>query len=388
MRCVRTAGGLAVVVSASMGCSFQIGSGGAPRDGDPDGRDPDAPVHDAAVLPDAFQFDASPATCFGPASGALRICLPTLPTQPLVVPASVDTDACPGGFVIDPSPAAPDVCVLAGTTATISGTVTAIGTRPLVLLATGAMVVGPSATIDVSSYRNGQRGAGANHTGCPEGGAPGSSANGGGGGAGGSHQTRGGNGGAGGGGAAGTAGATGTQPFLRGGCRGANGGAGSSAGGAGGDAGGALYVLSAGALEIHGKLRASGAGGVGAAAGKGGGGGGGSGGMIALYGAPLSVTAGAQIWANGGGGGGGAASSASGSDGSESFTPTSPANFGTGGSGGGTGGNGGGGAIATQPGGTGQTGDRGGGGGGGGVGVIDNAGGVGITGGAISPPAF
>lgn len=366
-------------------CGFTSpGSGVIPDDG---------PPHDTVVLDgvlvDAAGFDVIPSLCFGPA-GAYQVCLPEAPSGPLALASAISTDVCAGGLVLALT-AGPDVCVLAGTTVTANDSVIAFGSRPLVVLATGSMTISSGATIDVSSRRGQQPGAGADYAGCAPGGAPQADDEGGSGGVGGSFGTA--------GGAAGrsTRGNSTSGPpapasmasFLRGGCPGRAGGNGTGAGGATGSGGGAVYLVSAGALELQGRINASGAGGGGAPAGRGGGGGGGSGGMIVLFGAPLVVDAGAQVWANGGGGGGGAATNSSGSDGSHAPNAATGGNRGTGGDGpggSGDGGDGGFGAVQLDPGGAGDTEGRGGGGGGGGVGVIVNLSSNAPAGGAFSPP--
>src|ERR1043165_1237379 len=141
--------------------------------------------------------------------------------------------------------------------------------RPTTLTVTG--------TIDASSRRAGNRGAGSNGTPCTLAAEGLDESHGSSGGAGGSFADKGGNGGNGNtnfssdggvmriGGAAGNA----TVPTaVRGGCAGAKGGDGSgtSPGGAGGASGGAIYLIAGGTIDvaIAGRLFASGAGGGGA----------------------------------------------------------------------------------------------------------------------------
>ena len=326
--------------------------------------------------------DADPAKCFG--IGAFTVCLPVLPTQTLSLGTlALDTDptACDLGVVVEVG-SAQAVCVVAGTSVTITGQLRAHGALPLVVLATAGDVeiVG---SVDVGSHP-GSPGAGANFIGCPSGAAGGTSAQGGGGGAGGSFGTSGGNGGSGGGGGGGVALAASGAEFVRGGCRGARGGSGTNgAGGAAGNGGGAVYLLAHDELRISGVVDACGEGGGGGASGKNGGGGAGSGGMIALYAKQaITIAPAAQLFSNGGGGGGGGDSNTGGTGGGEA---TTAAVGGLGGIGGGTGTSGGLGASGSGAGASALPSSRGGGGGGGGVGVIKNVSGQTIGTGIFSP---
>ncbi|MBK7536580.1 MAG: hypothetical protein IPI49_14655 [Myxococcales bacterium] len=240
-------------------------------------------------------------------------------------------------------PAAAPYCVIRAAALTVPAgvTVRAIGARPLVLVATGAVTI--NGTIDVSSRREAlpstpkSTGAGGGHaTSCLaflRAAQPKSAGGIGGGGGGG---TFGGLGGSGGDGDAGSADpAVGGLPTLmrdpqpttlRAGCRGGQG-AGISAatkGGDGGDGGGALYVASKLSITVNlgGQLAANGAGGLGGDL-LSGGGGGGSGGLLVLD-AP-TVTRGGRLTANGGGGGEGGSASAAGLPGADGLISTAHA---------------------------------------------------------------
>jgi hypothetical protein len=276
---------------------------------------------DGAVDPDASPIMIDGRTCFG--TGLLNVCLSSLPTEAVTLSGSaspLDTGVDARCRQIVPQSGGPELCVIAGTTVTVSGTFVAIGTRPLVLVATDAVNV--PGTLDVSSKLVGSRkGAGAGTGTCTTPGAGANDAGGGGGGAGGSFGTAGGKGGtgdlntsdlptgAGTGGLAGTAQAAPTM--LRGGCSGARGGEGDVAGGAhpggvAGDGGGAVYLIAGKTITIDGGVFASGAGGGANSASAGseqGGGGGGAGGMIGLDAPTVKVSG--RVAANGGGGGGG-----------------------------------------------------------------------------------
>jgi len=215
-------------------------------------------------------------------------------------------------------PGGGEVCLVYATVINITstGSITAFGSRPLVLASSSTMTI--DGTIDVGSHagpNGGQRGPGANAmTGCTFAGNPADDSGGGGGGAGGSFTLPGGDGGTGdndnsspptGTAAAGLHGATTTISVLRGGCAGQTGGDestmfGSGRGGRGGSSGGALYLFARQSLTITGNVRATGAGGGGGDV-QAGGGGGGSGGLVVIE--SPSITISGQISANGGGGG-------------------------------------------------------------------------------------
>jgi hypothetical protein len=301
--------------------------------------------------------------------------------------SAIDTSADAACTFVVPQVFGPELCVVAGTTVTISDALVATGSRPLAILATENATIG--GTIDVSSTRM-RHGAGADDLACVPSGPGAGSSNGAGGGAGASFGSSGGGGGSGSGGAVlgGMAAPTGHTPtVVRGGCPGALGGVGTVPDDAPGSGGGAIYLLAADTLTITGTINASGAGGGAGRASKGGGAGAGSGGMIVLWASAMNVSA--TIFANGGGGGGGADNGASGHAGEDPSSPSMPA---AGGLGGGSAGPGPGGTgayqdVAAQRGLDDVTG-AGGGGGGGGVGFLLVISGQAI-GGDLSPtPAF
>lgn len=204
-------------------------------------------------------------------------------------------------------------CVVAADVMVLDAAVTAIGARPLVLVARTSLTV--HHRIDVGSHRaTAVIGAGADPESCAVGVPAGPGA----GGAGGSFAAAGGAGGASG------AGATGGQPAnaidqtslvtLRGGCPGAPGGSG--AGGAGGHGGGAVGLVAGVRIDIAGPgIIATGESGAGGSSGSAGGGGGGAGGSIFLD-AP-TITGNAPLLASGGGGAEGASQSNAGAPGRE-----------------------------------------------------------------------
>ena len=327
---------------------------------------------DAAVEIDSKVFLDAPApgvTCFGMGFGKTCFMEANLPNAPATVPA--------GPFNTDNSPLCatnvegnPPWCVIAATDLTIAtGTLAAIGTKPLVLVATGTLSV--NGTIDVASHRGGQQGADSNVAAmCDAGTAPNNS----GGGAGGSFGAAGGNGGNNGG----VAGAIKPTNAMRGGCPGQDGKSGMP--GAKGLGGGTVYLIAATKIVVGGSINASGAGGSAGVTGNAGGGGGGSGGLIGLD-SPM-VTNGGAIFANGGGGAEGSGNATKGNDGNESINGAAAAASGST-SNGGDGAAGG----ASGAAGNGQdSGGFGGGGGGGGVGAVKLFQAATITGGTVSPP--
>jgi hypothetical protein len=330
------------------GCGFQStqlpldpSSGGGVLDAA--AIDVDAPIAivDAMIPPDGevVRPDAmippppsDARVCFG--SGALQVCLKTLPTRPVTLPsgaAAFTTTATGNCTQIDSQTNGPELCVVAGTTVTVSGSFVATGTRPLVIVALDTLTVAAGGSIDVSSTTATNRiGAGAQTGTCT---APGRGANSGGGAGGGGG---GGFGSAGGIGGTGNTGTTSTgaggaagpaQPpvaIVRGGCDGGPGGddsGGSNTGGAAGIGGGAVYLIAGNRLTITGDVFASGGGGGtnhGSAGREQGGGGAGSGGMIGLDAPAITVTG--RIAANGGGGGGGGALNTGGVTGTDGTT--------------------------------------------------------------------
>jgi hypothetical protein len=361
-----------LVLLPSLGCSsilgidhFHLGDAG---NADGPGL---ADASDAPGLPnDGY-------VCFGPTGW--QLCAPSPPSGVIVLPPTLDTDTsltCATNVVWN-SGGQPDACILAGDTISGSVTTTVTGSRPLVLLASQAISISATATIDVASLAGGAIGAGANPTTC--GAFVQAPATLGGAGAGGGFVTQGGDGGASGSLAPGgrAALASGPPGTLRGGCRGQTGADGQDVGSAGalGEGGGAVYLVAGNTLSLAGVINASGAGARGAAKG-GGGGGGGGGGMIILY-APTITASNPRLLANGGSGSGGGGGTP-GSPGADpvATSPLSPAVGGTGGSGNGCGGiarggNGFAGGIAAAIGVAGSgNGACGGGGGGGGGGYI------------------
>lgn len=311
------------------GCGFQATGQNGPVDGSGPGG------QDGAVDPDASPIMIDARTCFG--AGLLNVCLAALPSAPLPLAdggSPFDTGVDANCRQIVSQPGGVELCVIAGTTVTVSGNFVAIGTRPLVVIGTDTVSVLGTGTLDVSSKANPRRaGAGANTGTCTAAGVGKNDAGGGGGGAGGSFGTVGGKGGTGdvndNGGPAGVApgGAVGAAPaapaILRGGCRGGDGGDGTNtaATSLGGDGGGAVYLIAGNTITIAGNVFASGAGGdttSGSAGIEQGGGGGGAGGMIGLD-AP-TITVQGRVVANGGAGGGGGGNSNGGAPGGDGTT--------------------------------------------------------------------
>jgi hypothetical protein len=277
----------------------------------------------------------------------------------------------------------PDACVVAGGTITISGTLTATGSRPLVLAATDTITI---ATLVVAANDNGGApGAPASTCGAFAT-APGNDSGGAGGGAGGSFVTAGGNGGTGDAvkGIGGTTSpTTGAPTVLRAGCEGQRGGQGTTTGANPGHAGGAVYVVARNIIAITGAINASGSGGDGGNSPGAGGAGGGTGGSIVLDAPTISAMV---LVANGAGGGGGASQGGPGNGGNAPSitTPLTPADGGN--ANGGGNGKGGAGyanqAAATVGQSSGGNGHGGGGGGGGGGYIRAN---TAITGATASP---
>jgi hypothetical protein len=354
------------------GCSY------APSIAPADGPNDDAATPDAAVT-----IDAPPELCFG--SPGWVVCVPE-PQQPLELAGTIDTRL--DARCTMPTPASwlatqDDACVIAATTITIPTTSRITGTRPVVLLASEAIVI--TGTLDTASRRSGSArlGPGANANACSTSTSGTTMGARGGGGGGGSLGSKGGDGGTGGIGARGVAGAAELPPHerLHGGCPGGGGAAGNDSTAPGGAGGGAAFLIAGASIEITGAVNASGAAGTGGDAMRGGGGGGGSGGMIVLH-APTLTVAG-RLLANGGAGGGGA----TGSDGQHGAEPDPAEPLVAAGGGNGRGGRGGAGAVDGTPAGTGDASGDGGGGGGGGVGVIRVLAGEVPVGPNISPAA-
>jgi hypothetical protein len=294
-------------------------------------------------------------------------------------------------------PSGPDVVVLSisGFTVTPNGSLTLVGSRPVILAVFGSATVHGSIS---ASSQGSAPGAGGSWSGCGSGaGTPGSAGRLCSGGGGGGFLGSGGVGGDGdnSGGSAGIANGSPALIPLRGGCSGGTGGSNTmmnaSAGGAGG---GAVQISVAGSLTVDSRISAEGGGGGGARPGDtAAGGGGGSGGAIVMEANDLRLNPGAAITANGGGGGGGAQTGnggTSGNNGSMSSAVPAPGGMDMGGSMG-AGGSGGAGATASTPGAAGGGAGAkttGAGGGGGGTGRIrfNAASSCSINGGAVLSP--
>ncbi|HEX7702994.1 MAG TPA: hypothetical protein VF403_19785 [Kofleriaceae bacterium] len=320
---------------------------------------------------DSKEFhDAPPpgVTCFGTGFG--KTCFARVPSAPMTLDAQqINTDSsllCATKVETNPP-----WCVIAASDLKINaGTLSAIGNKPLVLLATGTMTIDGS--IDVASQRGGQQGAASNDPlQCDAGTPPGNN----GGGAGGSFGGVGGHGGNGGG----VPGATKPTNAMRGGCPGQDGKSGTF--GVKGLGGGVVYLIAGTKITLGGNINASGAGGSAGVTGSAGAGGGGSGGLIGLD-SPM-VTNGGAIFANGGGGAEGSGLTSKGNDGTESVNGAVADVSGSASTIGGDGGAGGASGAATN--GADGTGG-GGGGGGGGVGAVKLFQAASITGGVVSPP--
>lgn len=293
-----------------------------------------------------------------------------------------------------------ELCVISAEEIVIpSGvTVTALGTRPLVLASKENIRI--SGTLDVSSRRSPNssiylEGAGAQLASCsPFPNVPGSSTSGAGGGAGGSFNGLGGKGGFGSFALPGQANSGTPNPtasaeefeLLRGGCGGQAGGDADALriGGLGGASGGAVYLAAKKSIQLLGgsAVIANGAGGLGGAKGAGGGGGG-SGGTVVLE-APEVFHLGI-IATNGGGGGEGGDeyyAGANGADGKAGIIPASggnsPSPVGDGGDGAAKN------KDAARPGAPAATGGGGGGGGIGRIRIVSKM--ISGTGGVSSPP--
>jgi hypothetical protein len=316
-------------------------------------------------LPPDDSIDASADAshlCFSRPDLSFGACLSQVPTTAYSVPTSVafDTDTNLGqceATLIAPSQ---DMCVVAATDITVSAAVTVTGSRPLVLFATGAILI--DAAFDVASHGVGpMRGPGDDPSVCGTAGGGTIS----GGGAGGSFTTSGADGGR--GGENNAFGGTAVPAFpaqtFHGGCRGGLGGGGMAGVAYGG---GALALVSKNQVVITGAIDASGAGGDGAVIGGHGGYGGGTGGMVLIDAPSFILQGSAEIYANGGAGGGGSSLSEIGIPGDEAASYNGAIHGGQGGNGG----NGGDALPQLQPGQQAAGQNAGGGGGGGGAGAI------------------
>jgi hypothetical protein len=362
------------------GCGFHSSASGVAGDAAPGG---DAAADASIDGPGDASF------CLGDA--VVTACLVQRPVGQLTIARSkaIDTDTS-GDCSRDAIGASASYCILAGTSITIVGTqlLSAHGSRPLVLMSSGAITV--AGTIDVAGHVMGMpqaTGPGAPPaTGPSSPCTPATAAATGGGGSGGSFGSIGGRGGT---SAGGDLGGVPSDPVvpssLRGGCAGEAPPEGGSAGGGGG----AIALLAATMIQIDGVINASGGGGGGSMANNNrGGGGGGAGGMIVIDAPVVTGFGGARIFANGGSGGEGSGG-LKGQDGRDA--PQDPNMPAMGGSGPSTGGDGGGGASKTAKGshaagaGDAGTSSAGGGAGGGGVGVIKLYQGGSLPG-TVSPP--
>lgn len=285
-----------------------------------------------------------PEVCAGTGSGFLTLCY-GLPTNPFDVSAAtpLDTDADSTCTFIHHD-GHREMCVVAGISISISASLTATGSRPLVLWSASTIKIAGNGTIDVSSRNISRLGAGGNAASICErvDGSPSTAAeNGGGGGgaAGGSFATSGGMGGA----SPNADGVMASQPLalatFHGGCGGGTGGAqDQTAGGKGGHGGGGVYLAAVTAIEVDGRVNASGGGGT-VAGRSAGGGGGGSGGMIVLDAPDIVLGNNAVLMTVGGSGSTGGSSEGSGQPGtnasfaSYAITVVGPGTAGDGGAG-------------------------------------------------------
>ncbi|TMQ15666.1 MAG: hypothetical protein E6J91_13085 [Deltaproteobacteria bacterium] len=331
-------------------------------------------------------------TCFG--TDLAKVCLASVPSQPLAVNAQTTIDTS------DPATCGATTvgakyCVIGATTISISAKLRGIGPRPLVLIATDSITVTLDGSIDVGSHRfTGigipQTGAGADPPTCAAGTPPSNA----GGGAGGSFAGAGGNGGNGvnAGTGGGRPGAAVALPLteLRGGCPGQDGHSASGNQGVGGHGGGAIFLIAGTKIEIKGPINATGGGGGGGGEDSGGnqyiagGGGGGAGGMIG-FDAPAVICN--NLLLASGGAGGEASGAGAGQPGADP-TSTGVAVGGHGNANGGDGGAGSSASIAASgsTGGDGYTGGIGGGGGGGGGAGVIRAPASAMLGPYLSPP--
>ena len=340
----------------------------------------DTPVRldaDAADAPSGDGSADSATNCFG----HLPICVTTAVADRSFSTKTINTNAdC--DVTIDQAASQPQLCVLLGRGILVTGTLKAVGARPLVIVATETLSITGTGSIDVASRNNQTPAAAASYPGCTGNDGTNTSGADAGGGAGGSFSGAGGDGGNGdvAGGAAGPA-LVSPPTFVRGGCKGWKGGIASGAiAYDGGDSGGAVYLVAGARIDVTGNINASGGGGKGGAIGGNGncgGSGGGSGGMIRLDAPMVSITG--DVYANGGGGGG-ASGALPGPTGATSADPTQ---------GGSAGGNGGvGSAGSNLAGAIGTSAASGGGGGGGGAGFVEVLATQSTLSGRISPPAI
>ncbi len=248
---------------------------------------------------------SSCAACFGQPDGLLQVCLAARPTGTFDVGSNMQVDTTPGitdACITYPQPGsgALDVCLIAAETISIEAKLSVIGSRPLVLLASGALTFEATGAIDAAADNNraapaGPGGPGASEP-CEAGATGTGNADGG---AGGSFGTA---------GAAGGIGLTGATPngpgpvigtldHVRAGCVG---GPYNDPPTPGGAAGGAVYLIAGRSMAIAGSINVSGAGGADLSGANVGGAGGGAGGLIGLDAPALALRG--TLMANGGGG--------------------------------------------------------------------------------------
>lgn len=322
-----------------------------------------------------------------------------VPTEPFLAPSSTtidapavtyDTTTCSEGAVVTQAGGG-EVCLMrwAGNLR-VTGTIRLQGSRPLIGLVTGDLVIEASGGFDLGGV--GQSPGAGGGAGAPSDGSAGGPNPGGngpergtfrdGGGGGGGSCGAGGSGGVGGDTDRAAAGAAFPDGFLLEPLRGGGGGGRGARSTRGGGGGGALQLSVLGRITVRGRIDVAGAGGAGGDddGNYEAGGGGGAGGGVLLE-SPLGLTfeASASLWAGGGGGGGGGGSSDGGTGDDGDLSPpdggsSGGSRYGAPGGAGGTDGAGSAGGDNTQ-------GDANGGGGGGGAGcvVVRAPGAVGAT---------
>lgn len=334
----------------------------------------DAPV----LAPDASPADSNQ-VCIG--SGLVSFCVTSgaVPTNAFdIAPgASLTIDPTVATLCLRTQLAGVEACVIPAQTASIAGTLEAVGPYPIVIAVFDVITI--NGTLDVSSTSptmgggigTAIAGAGSGPASCPSLDGASSLLVGGSGGGGGSFGSSGGIGGPSSNGTlGGAAGALGTIA-LAGGCPGGKGGSGNDGPvGRSGLGGGVIYIIAGGSITVNGTIKANGGGGGGGGK-RAGGGGGGAGGLIGFDAPEVTLTASAAIYANGGGGAEGGDNNIEGESGGVSAGPLDRALGGGGASD--AGGSGGAGSLDTSPGMPGmgpKDTTSGGGGGGGGGGVI------------------
>jgi len=314
-----------ILVASLGGCGFGVNSTEVPRDGSPvtDGTS----MVDGALPIDAKGQPLDAQLCIG--RGLIQVCVTVEPTNTLTPTGMIDTSSA-SNCTVRPFLGGIEQCAIIARNININSTVLAIGSRPLILVATDDISITAAGTLDASSRFGVRKGAGTGLGGCGALKPAEDDSGGGGGGGGGGFGTSGGDGGTGdaddngagddalGGGGGGVVTASG----LRGGCSGSKGGAaGGNLGGLGGEGGGGVYLIAGRKLTVDGNVFASGAGGGANNDNSGaeqGGGGGGSGGMIGLDAQMVAVSG--FVVANGGAGGGGGGANGGGKPGTDGTT--------------------------------------------------------------------